>query len=106
MTADQQGRKNRSSGHAKTTGVESGGGGVRGTIPGGVVKDCLWEEVTLEWRPELQEARHALEPKGVQKCTIFLNGKEHVSINIKGQGSDVFRDICWMSSPMIGHSHA
>lgn len=38
--------------------------------------------------PELQEASHALEPKGVRKCTtFFLNRKEHASINIKGQGS-------------------
>lgn len=47
-----------------------------GAVLGGVVKEYLCEEVTFAWRPELQEASHALGPKGLQKCTIFLNRKE------------------------------
>lgn len=48
--------------------VESGG---IGGLLGGVVKGCLWEEVTFEWRPELQEASHALGPKGLQNVQYF-----------------------------------
>lgn len=46
-----------------------------------------------------------LEAKGLQKCTIFLNRKEHESINIKGQGNEnCFWSICCMSMALIGNS--
>ena len=61
--------------------------GVGGASLDGVVEECLCEEVTFEWRPELQRASHTLQPKGLQKCAVVLNRTERVSINIKGQGA-------------------